>query len=101
MAHLHLQRVIDGLVLRVSLHSQDIGNTQSTVRIGVALTCQKRSAAFLAQASASFFRFPEDIKIERYLRAMQEVSVSNAIQRKEKQLLESYAIRSCSQSLGQ
>jgi hypothetical protein len=64
---------------------------------------QKRSMAFLARASAPFFRFPEDIEIEKLAipRRRNGICRRNAIQRKEKQLLESHAIRSCSQSLGQ
>jgi hypothetical protein len=55
---LHLQRAIDGLVLRVSLHSQDIGNTQSTSWLGVALTCQKKERSVLGASISSILPLP-------------------------------------------
>jgi hypothetical protein len=57
-AHLHLQRVIDCLVLRVSIHSQDIGNTQSTGRIGVMLTCHKEERSLLGAGISSILLLP-------------------------------------------
>ena len=58
LAHLHLQRAIDCLVLRVSLHSQDIGNTQLTGRIGVMLTCHKEECGLLGVSISSILPLP-------------------------------------------
>ena len=67
-----------------------LGILSRPVGSGLCSHATKRSAAFLARASAPFFCFPEDIKIEmygqyleedRYLRAMQSSRKRNNRQR--------------------
>jgi hypothetical protein len=58
LAHMHLQHAIAGLVLRVSLHSQDIGNTQSIGRIEVALARHKKEHGLLGVSISSILPLP-------------------------------------------